>query len=211
MTLDNFDKVTAARTSAGAKASNATASIRVATIDDADQMLAIYAPNVLDPAISMETAVPDLSTMQQRIAKTLAKYPFLVEERDGRIAGYVYAGPHRERQAWRWCCETTVYVHTDCRRLGVGERLYRALFTLLRLQNYMHAFAFIMLPNPSSVRLHERCGFVQRAFYPQAGHKQGVWYDIGAWQLALGALPDAPAEPLAFPQLDAAALAVALR
>ena len=148
MTLGEIDKLTSAPTTTGAKAGVAPASIRVATEDDAAGILAIYAPSVLDPAISMETAVPDLATMQQRIVKTLARYPFLVEERDGRVAGYVYAGPHRERQAWRWCCETTVYVHPDFRRLGVGARLYRALFMLLRLQSYLHAFAFIMLPNP---------------------------------------------------------------
>lgn len=212
MTRDDFDhRVTPERSRAGGSASNAPRSIRVATQDDAADILAIYAPNVLEPAISMETAAPDVATMRQRIEKTLATYPFLVEEHDGRIAGYVYAGPHRERQAWHWCCETTVYAHRDFRRLGVAERLYRALFALLRLQKFRHAFAFIMLPNPSSVRLHERCGFVQRAYYPQAGHKQGAWYDVGAWQLALGPLPDAPEEPIAFPQLDAAALAVALR
>ena len=165
---------------------------------------------VLDPAIAMETVVPDLATIRQRIVKTLAKYPWLVEVRDGRIAGYVYAGPHRERQAWRWCCETTVYVDTDFQGKGIAARLYRALFTLLRLQNYLHAFAFIMLSNTPSVRLHERMGFVKRACYPQAGHKQGVWYDVGAWQLALGDLPDAPSEPIPFPELAEAAVQIVL-
>lgn len=185
--------------------------LRLATPDDADAILAIYAPYVRDPAVSMETAVPDAAAMRQRIAHALAAYPWLVEERGGRIAGYAYAGPHRWREAWRWCCETTVYVATDVQRSGVAARLYRALLTLLRLQNYLHAFAFIMLPNEASVRLHERCGFVPMATYPRAGFKQGAWYDVGIWRLALGELPDAPSEPIAFPDLAEAAVRIALR
>jgi L-amino acid N-acyltransferase YncA len=185
--------------------------IRLANPDDAREIRGIYVPYVLDPAISMETVVPGVATMRQRIAHTLTAYPWLVEVRDGRIAGYAYAGPHRVRHAWRWCCETTVYVGSEFRGKGVGERLYRALFTLLRLQNYLHAFAFIMLPNEASVRLHERCGFVPLALYPQAGYKQGLWFDVGVWRLALGALPDVPTEPIAFPQLADAAVEIALR
>lgn len=205
------DAGAADRAAGPAQAAAAAGRIRVATPDDAAALQAIYAPNVRDPAISMETVVPDVATMRQRIERMLAKFPCLVAERDGRIAGYVHASPHRERPAWRWCCETTVYVDPDFGGRGVGTRLYAALFALLRLQNYLHAYAFIMLPNPASVRLHERCGYVQRAHLPRAGHKQGRWYDVGIWELALAALPGAPPEPVAFADLPGAAVRLALR
>jgi L-amino acid N-acyltransferase YncA len=185
--------------------------IRLATADDAGQIQAIYAPNVLDPAISFETVVPDADLMRQRIVMTMQTHPWLVDVRDDRIAGYAYASPHRPRPAWRWCCETTVYIHPDFQRQGVGKRLYDALFRLLRMQNYLNALAIIMLPNPSSVRMHERCGFIQRSLYPQVAHKSGVWYDAGWWQLSLGPTPAAPSEPIPFPGLADEAVQSALR
>ncbi len=92
------------------------ATIRPATPDDAPGMLEIYRPVVLETAISFETQVPGESAFRQRIEETLPHTPWLVCEVDGRVAGYAYASRYRERVAYAWSVESTVYVGQGRRR-----------------------------------------------------------------------------------------------
>lgn len=171
--------------------------IRIARPDDAEGVLAIYAPVVRDTAISFETEVPDIAEMRRRIATTLATYPWLVAEDARGIAGYVYASRYAERLAYRWSVIVTAYVRADQRGRGVGKALYRALFDELRRLGYCQAFAGITQPNAASVALHESLGFTRVGIYANAGHKLGRWHDVGYWQLSLQR-PDPPPEPRAF-------------
>ena len=131
-----------------------TAMIRLATLDDASGVQAIYAPIVRETAISFELEPPTVAEMEQRIVKTLEHLPWLVCERRGNILGYVYASQHRTRAAYQWSVDVSVYVHPNARRLGVGQALYRSLFALLALQGFYNAYAGITLPNPA-----RRCPF----------------------------------------------------
>jgi phosphinothricin acetyltransferase len=185
--------------------------IRVANEADAQQIRAIYAPHVESGVASFETDVPDVETMRARMRKLLPTHPWLVCVDGEYIAGYAYAGLHRERAAYRWSTEVTAYVHADYRGRGVGKRLYAALCTLLRTQGYVNAYAGITLPNEASVALHESCGFKPCALYRHTGHKFGTWYDVGWWQLVLQPPPPSPAEPIPFGALPATALSVATR
>src|SRR4051812_38466624 len=98
-----------------------TATIRLATSDDAEQIAAIYAPFVTDTSVSFELTPPDGEEMKRRIAGTVEKYPWLVCEKAGVALGYVYAGPYRARAAYQWSVETAVYTGPDARRSGVGR------------------------------------------------------------------------------------------
>lgn len=161
-------------------------SIRVATPDDAAAVAAIYAPFVQHTFVSFETVAPDASTMTERIASTLKTFPWLVSvDGHGQVDGYAYASRHREREAYKWSVDTTVYVREDRRRQGVGSALYGALLPELRDLGYASAFAGITLPNESSVALHEAVGFTPVGVFRRAGHKLGAWRDVGWWQLAL--------------------------
>ncbi len=172
--------------------------LRAATPADAAPIAAIYAPIVRDTFISFETTPPSAADMGARIAAGVAQLPWLVaEDAAGTVAGYVYASRHRERAAYRWSVDTTAYVRADCRGLGLGRRLYDALFDELRALGYFQAFAGIALPNAASVRLHEAVGFVQLGVYRQVGFKCGQWRDVGWWQKPLQP-PAEPREPLAF-------------
>ena len=98
--------------------------IRGAEENDAAQVQAIYAPIVANTAISFETEVPSVAEMRRRISTTLEHFPWLVAlDHDGRISGYVYASRHRERAAYRWSVDVTVYIREDCRGRGIGRRL----------------------------------------------------------------------------------------
>jgi phosphinothricin acetyltransferase len=163
---------------------------------DAAACSAIYAPFVTHGAASFEESAPDASELARRIASVSADYPWLVAEDDGTLAGYAYACRHRERAAYRWTCETTIYLAEGFRGRGVGKVLYGALFELLRRQGLRTALAGITLPNPASVALHESCGFRPVGVYRNIGHKQGAWRDVGWWALELGAAHgDPPRDP----------------
>lgn len=175
--------------------------IRVATPADAAAVQAIYAPVVSHTPISFEVEPPTVAEMARRIEATLARFPWFVGEDDtGRVNGYVYAGPHKERAAYRYSVDVTAYVREDCRGQKVGQRLYRHLLPVLASLGYHQACAGITLPNAASVALHESVGFRTVGIYRAIGFKLGAWYDVGAWQCELRA-PDpgrAPDEPRAF-------------
>lgn len=175
--------------------------IRIAEPADAPGILAIYAPYCDTSPISFEIVAPSVEQMAERIAGITADYPWLVCEIDGQIAGYVYASRHRERAAYRWMVEVTVYVATTHRRRGVGRALYTSLFLILAEQNYFKALAGITLPNAQSVGLHESMGFTKIGIYPAVGYKMGRWLDVGWWQLALRPDLAPPPEPRAFSSL----------
>jgi phosphinothricin acetyltransferase len=174
--------------------------IRVATAADAGQIQAIYAPIVRDTTISFEYEPPTVDEMAQRIAGTLPMHPYLVCEEEGRVLGYIYAGAHRARAAYRWSVDTTVYVDGRTRHKGVGRTLYQALLPILRRQGFHSAFAGIALPNANSVGLHEAVGFRSVGVYQDVGFKHGQWRDVGWWRPALSEGPPA-AEPLPFAAL----------
>lgn len=171
------------------------AKIRFAEPSDAAAIQAIYAPFCESTAVSFEARSPSVEEMAGRIAKISPQFPWLVCEIDGRVAGYVYACSHRERAAYRWAVDVTVYVDAAYHRRGVGRALYASLFELLRQQGYFKAYAGITLPNPGSVGVHEAVGFVPLATYPKVGYKLGEWRDVGWWQLSLRPETTDPTEP----------------
>jgi L-amino acid N-acyltransferase YncA len=174
--------------------------IRLATQDDAEEAQAIYAPYCHTP-ISFETEPPSVEEMRGRLAKVLGQYPWLVCEEGGEVLGYVYATQHRERAAYRWSVDTTVYVRQGRQRRGVGRALYTSLLAVLPLQGYVNAYAGVTLPNPASVGLHEAMGFQPVGVYRQVGFKCGAWHDVAWFQRPLQPRPDEPRPPMQFEEV----------
>jgi phosphinothricin acetyltransferase len=163
---------------------------------DASACAAIYAPYVSDSAVSFEEKAPTAGEMARRIGQISATHPWLVVEHDGKVAGFAYASPHRERAAYRWAADVAVYVHSAHHRSGLGRQLYEALLDLLRRQRLHIACAGIALPNAASVGLHEALGFEPVGVYRNIGFKAGAWRDVGWWQLQLNRPDGTPSEPL---------------
>jgi L-amino acid N-acyltransferase YncA len=173
--------------------------LRIATPDDAEAISAIYAPVVTGTAISFELEPPTADEMHRRLIATLRQLPWLVSLDDaGLVNGYAYAGTHRERQAYQWSVDTTVYVRATCRGQGVGRGLYEALLRELTKLGYAQAFAGIALPNAASIALHEAVGFKHIGVYEKVGFKLGAWRDVGWWQKALRSYASEPVAPRAF-------------
>jgi L-amino acid N-acyltransferase YncA len=151
---------------------------------------------VTDAATSFEDVAPTADKMARRIEDVSATHPWLVAERDGRVAGFAYACRHRERAAYRWAADVSVYVDRAQRRSGIARALYESLLQRLREQGLRSACAGITLPNEPSVALHESLGFVAVGVFREIGWKAGAWHDVGWWQLHL--VPrsvGAPGEP----------------
>jgi L-amino acid N-acyltransferase YncA len=170
--------------------------IRLARVNDGDEIARIYRPFVDSTIVSFETVPPDASQMADRIAATLVRYPWLICEWDGRVAGYAYATKHRERKAYQWSVDTSAYVHPEYWRRGVGGGLYRSLFAILSAQGFVNAYAGIALPNPASVGLHEAVGFRPIGVYRFVGYKLGAWHDVGWWERRLQDHDASPSEPI---------------
>jgi phosphinothricin acetyltransferase len=170
--------------------------IRLARVGDAADISAIYRPFVEATIVSFETVAPEPSQMADRIAATLLRYPWLVCEWDGRLAGYAYATRHRDRKAYQWSVDMSAYVHPDFQRLGVGGGLYRSLIGILSAQGFVNAYAGIALPNRASIGLHESVGFRPVGIYRSVGYKLGAWHDVGWWELRLRHLETRPSDPI---------------
>ncbi len=168
--------------------------IRLVTPDDAEQVQAIYTPYCHTP-ISFELQPPGVEEVRGRLAKVLAAYPWLVCEDGGEILGYAYATQHRERAAYRWSVDTSVYVRQGRQRRGLGRALYTSLLAVLPLQGYVNAYAGVTLPNPASVGLHEAMGFQPVGVYRRVGFKCGAWHDVAWFQRPLRAEAGEPAPP----------------
>ncbi|MEO5510756.1 MAG: arsinothricin resistance N-acetyltransferase ArsN1 family B [Longimicrobiales bacterium] len=162
--------------------------IRLSTIADAEQVQAIYAPIVRDTVISFELEPPSVDEMAARMEKTrLLEMPWIVIEDAGEVLGYAYAGKYRERPAYHWAVEVSVYVHERARGAGIGRAAYTALFSVLAFQHYQTACAGATLPNDESVRLHEKLAFKTVGVFPNVGYKFGKWHDTIWWAKKLGA------------------------
>jgi L-amino acid N-acyltransferase YncA len=168
--------------------------IRLATPDDAEQIQGIYAPYCATP-ISFEMQPPGVEEMRGRLVKVLGPYPWLLCEDGEEVLGYAYASQHRERAAYRWSVDTTVYIRQGRQRRGLGRALYTSLLAMLPLQGYINAYAGVTLPNAASVGLHEAMGFQPVGVYRQVGFKCGVWHDVAWFERPLQPRPDEPAPP----------------
>ena len=156
--------------------------IRPVLLDDAAAIAAIYAHYVEHSVVTFEEKAPDTAEMGRRIAATVADYPWLVAEDEGALVGYAYGRAYHARSAYRWTCETGIYLAHDRRARGAGRALYTALLEALRQGGFVTAIAAITVPNDESTRFHETLGFVEVGRFTGVGFKHGGWQDVGYWQ-----------------------------
>ena len=152
--------------------------IRIATPEDAPALIEIYAPYVINTAVSFENEVPTVEEFADRVRRTLEQYPYLVAEKDNKILGYTCASAFKSRAAYDWSVETSIYVHQDKRQQGAGSALYKALEAQLSRQHVCNLCACIAYPNPASIAFHERCGYKLVAHFHRSGYKLGAWQDM---------------------------------
>lgn len=159
--------------------------IRSAALADAPVLLDIYTYYVNKTAITFEYAPPTLAEFRSRMERTMAKYPYLVAERDGVIVGYAYAGPFNARAAYDWSCELTIYLDPAAQKQGAGGRLYAALEDALKQMGLLNLYACIAdtgvedeYLTRNSPQFHAHLGFAEVGRFTKCGYKFGRWYDM---------------------------------
>jgi len=157
------------------------------TVDDAKAICAIYDHYIRETVITFEEEPVSVEEMEDRIRRVTPSFPWLVYESDGKIIGYAYADRWKSRSAYRYAVESTIYVDPRYTGQGIGKQLYGSLIPELRLRSLHSVLGVIALPNPASVALHERMGFVKVAHFKEVGWKFNRWIDVGDWQLLLDA------------------------
>ena len=160
--------------------------IRDATLNDAAKIVDIYNHYISDSVVTFEQEIISAGIMQERISKVLdSKLPWLVAEQDSNIIGYCYATPWKERSAYRFSVEVTVYLHPQVKGRGWGSQLYQSLFEQLKQKQIHAVMGGITLPNEASIKLHEKFGMNKVAHFKQVGYKFEQWLDVGYWQKIL--------------------------
>jgi L-amino acid N-acyltransferase YncA len=168
--------------------------IRTALPGDIAAITRIYAEAVEHGTASFELEPPDEAEMARRQQALLARnYPYLVAERSGIVAGYAYAGPYRDRRAYDWCVEDSLYIAPEFHRQGIGRLLLTRLIVAAEALGFRQMIGVIGdSANTASVAVHAAVGFQLIGTFQSIGYKHGRWLDTVLMQRALGSSDTAP-------------------
>lgn len=168
--------------------------IRLAEKTDAYHLLDIYSYYIKNTAISFEYEVPTVEEFGDRIVKISEKYPFLIGELDGQIVGYTYADTFKNRKAYDWAVESSIYVDNNYRGIGIGRQLYEELEDCLKSQGIVNMNVCIAVPEVSDEYLtndselfHECLGFYKVGQFNNCGYKFNRWYHMVCMEKMIGA------------------------
>lgn len=176
--------------------------IRPIGLGDAAKILEIYRPYIENTNITFEYTVPELHDWEQRIMDYKSQHPWLIAESGDKILGYAYASKHRERVAYSWCCESSVYLSEEFQGRGLASMLYTKLFEILKLQGYINVYAILTSPNPRSEKFHESFGFSDIGKFYKAGYKFNEWHNTRWMQLHLSAHQTPPGKIIPFHEIE---------
>jgi phosphinothricin acetyltransferase len=160
--------------------------IRPVRADDAAAICSIYNHYVESAIFTFEEQPIQVDEMRERIRKISAKHPYIVwEEESGEVNGFAYINTWKEREAYRFSAEVSVYIRNELRGRGMGRALMEKLLEEVRKTEIHSLVSGIVLPNDPSVILHEKFGFVKIGLFREIGFKLNRWLDVGYWELIL--------------------------
>jgi L-amino acid N-acyltransferase YncA len=172
--------------------------VRPAAPADIPAITRIYAHAVKHGTATFEIDPPDEAEMARRLQMLSARnYPYVVAELPGVVVGYAYAGPYRDRRAYDWCVEDSVYLAPEFHRRGIGRLLLTRLVTQSEAQGWRQMIAVIGdSAQAASIAVHARVGFSFVGTLGSVGYKQGRWLDTVLMQRSLGKGDSAPPQPI---------------
>lgn len=152
---------------------------------DSKPIVDIYNEYVINSTATFETEAVSEGEMRSRIDEISSHYPYLVCELDGVVAGYCYAHAWKERAAYKYTLETTVYVAPDYQKRGIGKLLMAALVEECRKGGYHALIACVTCGNEASNALHLELGFKQVSHFEKVGIKFGQRLDVADYELLI--------------------------
>lgn len=183
--------------------------IKIADEKDAAELLEIYRPYVEKTAVTFEYDVPDVKEFSRRIKNIKQKYPYIKAVSDGKIVGYAYASVFKDRSAYDWSVETSVYVKEDCKKYGIGSLLYEKLEEILSLQGFLNVNACIAYTEKQdenltndSVYFHKKLGYSLVGEFHKCGYKFGKWYEMVWMEKFIGKHSDKPEKIVPFKEIE---------
>lgn len=177
--------------------------IRPATAADLPEITDIYAHAVETGTATYELTPPDVEEMTARYEKLVGRgYPCLVAAEDSVVVGYAYAGPFRERPAYRFIVEESIYLAPRAQGRGTGRKLMSALIDACKKVGFRQITAVIGdgSPQSASVKLHEALGFRHSGVLQGSGYKHGRWLDTVFMQLELNGGAATPPDAESLPE-----------
>ena len=150
--------------------------IRLATNNDAHDILSVYSYYILNSPMTFEYIVPSIFEFEHRIDNV--NYPYLVCEIDNKIVGFAYASAHMSRPAYSWNAVLTIYIDKDYHKKGIGKTLYNKLISILLNQNIKNLYGCITSINTNSIKMHQSLGFKILGVFHNTGFKDGIWHDV---------------------------------
>jgi len=161
--------------------------VRAAVLADAAAITQIYAHHVLHGTATYDTKPPPIGAMRDKVEHALANgWPFLVAEEGGKVVGYAYAMQFRDRAAYAYACENSIYIRADRLGRGIGRQLLTELIARAGAPGFRQMVAVIGGAEPASVALHAGLGFKEVGRLNAVGWKHGRWLDSLYMQRALG-------------------------
>ena len=168
--------------------------IRDATVNDIESLLSVYAPYVENTAVSFEYEVPSIDEFRSRFEKITKKYPyFLAEDSNGKVLGYTYYSEFKDREAYRYSVETTIYLAKEACGRGIGRKLYEVLEKAAKAQNITNMNACIATCKTEdeyltnrSYYFHEKMGYKLVGTFNNSGYKFDKWYDMVWMEKSVG-------------------------
>lgn len=185
--------------------------IKISKVDvtDSEKLLEIYTPYILNTAITFEYEVPSVQQFRQRVQDILVKYSYLKAIKDDEIVGYAYANVFKNRAAYDWAVEVSIYIKKDMQKLGIGKKLYQALEKICQLQNITNLYACIAYPEVedeyltnNSVNFHQHMGYQRVGEFHQCGFKFNRWYNMVWMEKIIGEHQTTPQSVIKFENLD---------
>lgn len=175
--------------------------VRFATTKDTISILKIY-EEYIDTPITFEYKLPTEKEFEERIKEIIKEYPYIVCEQEGKVVGYAYAHKYKERKAYDFDVELSIYISKSYTSKGEGKKLYNILIEILKLQNIKNVYACVTMPNEKSEKLHKSLGFKSIGVFYNTGYKCDTWLDVKYFEKIIGEHEENPPSFISIDKID---------
>ncbi|QGG93833.1 GNAT family N-acetyltransferase [Actinomarinicola tropica] len=160
--------------------------VRLATLDDAEAIRAIYNLEVLTSTVTFDLVPRSLDEQREWLrARSGAHVVVVAEDEDGQLTGFASLSPYRDRPAYSTSVEDSVYVHREHQGRGVGRLLLHELIERAAQHGFHSVVGRIVGGHEASIGLHRALGFETVGTEREIGRKFGRWLDVVVMQKLL--------------------------